>query len=62
MPRQKLYPDKNRMALSIRLPEDLYEIVQKHAQENRRSMNQEVVWLVQKALELLDQAPKQADQ
>lgn len=60
MPRQKLYPDKERMALSVRLPEDLYDQVQRSAQENRRSMNQEIVWLVQKALEALAKEQKSA--
>ncbi len=61
MPRQKLYPDKNRLALSVRFPDDLYELVQARAQENRRSMNQEIVWLVQKALEMLAQAQRSGE-
>lgn len=62
MPRQKLYPETNQTALSIRLPEDLYAAIQKQSQENRRSMNQEVVWLLQKALELLGEAQKKPGQ
>jgi hypothetical protein len=59
MPRQKMYQDKKRMALTVRLPEEVYDQVQQHSEENRRSMNQEIVWLIRKALELLDQAQKQ---
>ena len=62
MPRQKLFPEQNLAALSIRLPEELYQTIQKRSQENRRSLNQEVIWLLQKAIELLDEAPKKSGQ
>ena len=57
MPRQKLYQDEKTIALSIRLPASIRDQVQKRAIENRRSLNQEIVWLIQRALELLDQEP-----
>jgi hypothetical protein len=50
MPRQKMH-DENQKAISVRLPENLYAQVQVLAQENRRSMNQEIIVLLQKALE-----------
>jgi hypothetical protein len=50
MPRQKLH-DENQKAISVRLPENLYDQIQALAQENRRSMNQEIIVLLQKALE-----------
>ncbi len=58
MPRQNLYPDDRSVALSVRLPETMYAQIQRRAKTNRRSLNQEVVWLVQRALELRVQAQK----
>jgi hypothetical protein len=58
MPRQKLYPDEETVALSIRIPASMKEEIEERAVKNRRSQNQEVVWLIQKGLETLakDQA------
>ncbi len=50
MPRQKLYSDEETIAFSIRLPASLRDILQARANENRRSVNQEIVWLIQYAL------------
>ena len=50
MPRQKLYSDEESFAFSIRLPATLREILVARAKENRRSLNQEIVWLIQYAL------------
>lgn len=50
MPRRKLYGDDETVAFSIRLPRTLKENLQRRAQTHRRSLNQEIVWLVQWAL------------
>ena len=55
MPRQKLYQDEKTNALSIRMPVSIREEIQKRAVENRRSLNQEIVWLILRALEILAQ-------
>ena len=55
MPRQKLYQDQETVALSIRLPANIRDILTERAAENRRSLNQEIVWLIQKALAALEQ-------
>lgn len=59
MPRTKVYPDEKVVALSVRVPETLYAQVQKLSALNRRSLNQEFVWLLQKSLEIHDQEQKQ---
>ena len=55
MSRQKLYQDEITNALSIRMPASIREEIQKRAVENRRSLNQEIVWLILRALEILAQ-------
>ncbi len=55
MPRQKLYPEENLVPLSIRLSTSMREAIQRRAQANRRSLNQEIVWLLEKALKMVDQ-------
>ncbi|MCX6036964.1 MAG: Arc family DNA-binding protein [Chloroflexi bacterium] len=55
MPRQKLYQYEKTNALSIRMPASIREEIQKRAVENRRSLNQEIVWLILRALEILAQ-------
>lgn len=57
MPRQKLYSDEEVAALSIRLPASLKALIEQRAQANRRSLNQEIVWLLERAIELLSQEP-----
>jgi hypothetical protein len=59
MPRTKVYPDEKVVALSVRVPETLYAQVQKLSALNRRSLNQEFVWLLQISLEIHDQEQKQ---
>ncbi len=60
MPRGKLYKGEEVVALSVRLPEAIYAQIQNRSKTNRRSMNQEIVWLIQKALDLLEQERKRA--
>jgi hypothetical protein len=50
MPRPKMYPGETTVALSIRLPEELREIIQQRAIRNRRSLNQEIVHLLERAV------------
>jgi hypothetical protein len=50
MPRQRLYPDDETLAFSIRLPAALKREIEQRAQQNRRSLNQEIVFLIQQAL------------
>ncbi len=57
MPRQKLYPEEDLVPLSIRLSASMREAIQLRAQANRRSLNQEIVWLLEKALKMVDQEP-----
>jgi hypothetical protein len=54
MPRQKLYPGEETVALSIRIPASMKEEIEQRALKNRRSQNQEVVWLIEQALEALE--------
>lgn len=57
MPRPKLNPNEEYSTFSIRLSLDLKKIIQDRALKHRRSLNQEIVWLLQIALELLDKDP-----
>ena len=57
MARPKLLPNEETIASSVRLPLPLREKLYKRASENRRSLNQELVWLVQKAMDLLEKEP-----
>lgn len=50
MPRHKLYGDDETASFTIRLSRTLKEKLRKQAQTNRRSLNQEIVWLVEWAL------------
>jgi hypothetical protein len=61
MPRQKLYPEEELVPLSIRLPATMREKIQERAQSNRRSLNQEIVWLLEKSLKLVDQEPRREE-
>jgi predicted HicB family RNase H-like nuclease len=45
--------DEEIVAFSIRLPRSLKEEIQERAQENRRSLNQEIVWMLQQAMDTL---------
>ncbi|MFQ5615109.1 MAG: Arc family DNA-binding protein [Anaerolineales bacterium] len=53
MARQKLYPGEETEAFSIRIPSSMKQILQTRARKNRRSLNQEIVWLLEWALERL---------
>ena len=61
MPREKLYSDEKVVALSVRLPETLYAQIQRRSTTNRRSMNQEIVLLIQKALGQHEQKTRHAE-
>ena len=57
MPQRKLYPNEKTAALSIRLPASMKKVVEQLATEHRRSLNQEIVWLIQQALAQSEQPP-----
>ena len=61
MPRQKLYPEEELVPLSIRLPATMREKIQERAQSNRRSLNQEIIWLLEKSLKMADQEPRREE-
>ena len=61
MPRQKLYPKDDLVPLSIRLPATMREAIQERSQTNRRSLNQEIIWLLEKALKAAAQEPRQEE-
>mgnify|MGYP000670662482 CR=1 FL=1 len=46
--------DKEVVAFSIRLPRPLNDRIRERAKQNRRSLNQEIVWLLEQALRFLD--------
>jgi predicted HicB family RNase H-like nuclease len=56
MPRKKVYKEEI-VAFSIRLPRSVKDQIQDRAQENRRSLNQEIVWMLQQALDMLQERP-----
>ncbi|MBI5650402.1 MAG: Arc family DNA-binding protein [Chloroflexi bacterium] len=62
MPREKLYASRGEetIALSVRMPGSVKRIIQIRAKKNRRSLNQEIVWLLERALELVAQEQDQA--
>jgi hypothetical protein len=49
------------VAMSIRLPTPVRDQIIERATINRRSLNQEVVWLLEKALQTLDSEPESGD-
>jgi len=59
MPRKKLIPDEETVTVSVRLPDSLKERIETRAINNRRSVNQEINFLLLIALDLLEkeQAP-----
>jgi hypothetical protein len=59
MPNKKLYPNEETVAMSIRVPESLKKVIEERAVTNRRSQNQEVVWLIEVALDHLREAPSE---
>jgi hypothetical protein len=38
-------------SITVRMPEDVLDRVHQAAQEDRRSVNAEIVWLIERALE-----------
>ena len=61
MPKPKLYPGQKIITLNLRLPADLKQLVQERALKNCRSLNQEIIWLLRKAIELLAKEPSQEE-
>ena len=51
MPKQRLNPNEETIAISIRLPSSMKEAIQDKALKDRRSLNQEIVFLLQVALD-----------
>ncbi len=54
MPRTKMFSEES-ISLSIRMPVTMKEAIEKRAIKERRSVNQEVVRLLQIALESLEE-------
>ncbi len=54
MPRPKLHPGETAVPISIRLPENLKAIIQQRALHNRRSLSQEIVFLLERVLKELE--------
>jgi len=61
MGRPKKTTPNDVVALSIRLPIPVRDQILKRAALNRRSLNQEVVWLLEKALQSLASEPESKD-
>lgn len=62
MPRQRLNPNEETVAISIRLPSSMKEVIQDRAIKERRSLNQEIVFLLQVALDLEQKQPSPKDE
>jgi len=54
---------KNDNAITIRLPNDLYEILQEYASKNERSLNKEITWRLRNSFSglLTTQAKRQKE-
>lgn len=48
---KRLHDDEEIVAFSIRIPASLKRVIEQRAKLNLRSLNQEIVWLIQQALE-----------
>ena len=57
MPRPKLEKTEETVAFSIRMRQSLGEKIKKHAEINHRSVSQEIVYLVEIALDYLEKFP-----
>ena len=57
MPRPRLNPNEEYFTISVRIPILIKEKLQDRALKHRRSLNQEIVWLLQLALDLLEKDP-----
>ena len=62
MPRQRLNPNEETIAISIRLPSSMKEVIQERAIKERRSLNQEIVFLLQVGLNLEQKPPSSRDE
>lgn len=62
MPRPKLNPDQEIVDIHFRIPLDLKEKIEKRAVKNCRSLNGEVVWLLQEAVALYEQESSPKDE
>ena len=54
------YPSRQARQFNIRLPPDLKEQVKRQADENERSMNSELVYLIKKGIEQSNDQTKTA--
>jgi hypothetical protein len=61
MTRPKLNPNQEIITINLRLPSELKLKIQERAVKNYRSVNQEIVWMLQKAIYLLEKEPSQED-
>lgn len=48
------------MPVSVRIPDELREKIEKHAEEEERSISQEIVWLIRRGFAATEQREKQA--
>ena len=61
MPKQRMYDNEETSHLSVRLPVSLLNRIMDRSSKNRRSINQEIVLLLQASLEAMDRAPEPED-
>jgi|WetSurMetagenome_2_1015567.scaffolds.fasta_scaffold1789343_1 hypothetical protein len=61
MPRQKIYPEADIVRISLRIPDRLKEDIQEEAVLNHRSLNQEIVALIEDALRLREKRRTEED-
>jgi hypothetical protein len=54
MPDSRVTDREEVVAFSIRLPRPLSDKIRQRAKQNRRSLNQEIIWLLEQALRFLD--------
>ncbi len=62
MPRQKIFPETDILRISLRIPDPLKEKIQEEAAINHRSLNQEIVSLIEDALRLREKRRIAEDQ
>jgi hypothetical protein len=61
MPRPKMNPDQEIVDIHFRLPLELKVKIEDRAAKNCRSLNQEVVWMLQEAVTLYEQESSPKD-
>ena len=54
MPRERLFFDEPPVTVSLRMPRTMIDVIKARAKENRRSLNQEIVDILQKALKMIE--------